>query len=315
MLKQATDPEHLPPNLTAEQVRTIQHSRIHAAKAKFDKVRAANNRSAKRGRFRRMAITVGLADEVMRQKAEVARLEQHNEKMQSELERVEVLVPGLTTTNEAVQAQQSTGLQQHGDGYGTMTTSSFFDQQSSNDCHATGSASYEPGSNALNIMLPPLTDLFGSPLSQQPKTGEASSSQANPSTATQTTAAQSFALALPTSSSPAAQQPSAPAPAIPPLDRSFLREAHDMRLQLIDAVRGNKLRALEFSCHEEIDAVVQRGRSIRALLGMADDDWDKWVAAPTTAGRRKRAVSEVEEEEEEMEGAGKKKGKKVAGRR
>ena len=79
------------------------------------------------------------------------------------------------------------------------------------------------------------------------------------------------------------------------------------------AVRGDRLRELGFGCHEEIDAVVQRGRQIRQMLGQRDDDWDKWVAAPAPLGRRKRAVTVDEDEdgEDDGEGGGKKKAKKA----
>ncbi|KAH8911505.1 hypothetical protein BR93DRAFT_965291 [Coniochaeta sp. PMI_546] len=298
ILRMATDPKQLPPNVTPQQAQIIQQTQVHLASAKFDKVREANNKSAKRGRYKRMATTVALADEIMRQKAEMKHLEEENDKLSDKLVRVESVMPGITNATEVIGGPQPTNMQQPAHGHGgfaSSATSSFFDE-ASQTFKSSASNNYESSqSNALGITLPTMTDVFGSPI-QHP----------NASAMTQSN---SFNLTLPSTSGTSTvptvkvddtnQDDPEDNPDEPDLslDRQFLREAHDMRLQLIDAVKGDKLHELGFGCHDEIDAVIQRGRRIRASLGMPDDDYDRWIPPVSNAGRRKRSADEPEEEE------------------
>ncbi|OIW28332.1 hypothetical protein CONLIGDRAFT_373372 [Coniochaeta ligniaria NRRL 30616] len=326
ILRMATDPKQLPPNVTPEQAHMITQTQVTLASAKFDKVREANNKSAKRGRYKRMATTVALADEILRQKAEMKTLRRENERLGDKLERVEGVMPGLADAAEVVHGEHqasSSAFDQFGQfGGGGGATSSFFDD-AAQSFDASGGSEYESSlPNALGIMMPDdMPDFFGGGPSQQPLP----SVEMSPSNA--------FGITLPSASTadtsttvPSEQpkeennsefnleaNPEAATPPPPPtltLDRQFLREAHDMRLQLIDAVKGGKLQELGFNCHEEIDAVIQRGRAIRAGLGQADDDWDRWVQPPSNVGRRpKRAVDEEDDGEEERprkKGKGKK---------
>lgn len=294
----ATDPKQLPPNVTPQQAQIIQQTQVHLASAKFDKVREANNKSAKRGRYKRMATTVALADEIMRQKAEMKHLEEENDKLSDKLVRVESVMPGITNATEVIGGPQPTNMQQPAHGHGgfaSSATSSFFDE-ASQTFKSSASNNYESSqSNALGITLPTMTDVFGSPI-QHPNASAMSQSN-------------SFNLTLPSNSGTSTvpsvkvddtnQDDPEDNPDEPDLslDRQFLREAHDMRLQLIDAVKGDKLHELGFGCHDEIDAVIQRGRRIRASLGMPDDDYDRWIPPVSNAGRRKRSADEPKEEE------------------
>jgi hypothetical protein len=291
----ATDPKQLPPNVTPEQAQILQQTQVQLASAKFDKVREANNKSAKRGRYKRMATTVVLADEIMRQKAEIKRLGVEKDTLNHKLERVESVMPGLTNATEVAHGSQLTDFNQHGH-HATNTTSSFFDK-ASQSFKSSGSPEYESShSNALGITLPTMSDLFGSPI-QQPQPSETAQSNA-------------FGLTLPSTSDMCTGPSEQPVEDTHQdnsednsdtsdlsLSRQSLREAHEMRLQLIDAVKGGKLHELGFGCHEEIDAIIQRGRRIRESLDMPDDDWDRWTPPAANVTRRKRCADAGEEEE------------------
>ncbi|KAJ9139243.1 hypothetical protein NKR19_g7547 [Coniochaeta hoffmannii] len=299
IMRQATDPNHLPPNITPEQAQFIQQAQIHAAKAKFDRVRDANNKSAKRGRYKRMATTVALADEILRQRAEMSRFEDEAQELSDRMERVEAVMPGITGLREVVHGEDSPFF---GGGRGGGESS-----EEQNQGYGDQTEVVVVGVLGITLPQPSMAeedeerDLFGSPVRQQqnvpaPRNGEdGGPAQSN-----------AFELALPSSEGPTTEELA--------LDRAFLKEAHEMRLQLIDAVRGDRLHELGFGCHDEIDAVVQRGRQIRQMLGQRDDDWDKWVAAPAPLGRRKRAltVDEDEDGEDDGDGGGRKRAKKAA---
>lgn len=306
-----TDPRQLPPNITPEQTRLLQQTQVHLASQKFDKVREANNKSAKRGRYKRMATTVALADEIMRQEAETKRLREENVSLNHKL------------AHGVVDGTQHTAFDQHNP-YTTGGTASYVDEASQ-----SFTSSYESShSNALGIILPSMSDLFGSP--DQPGPSTATSSQSNSfnlslsTTTTDTTADTSVVTSAVTSPQPAettqeqdsrspdsdhdADADGKPDEDTLELDPQFLREAQDMRRQLIDAVKGGKIHELGFGCHEEIEAVILRGRRIRESLGQSDDDWDRWtLPIATTLGRRKRsaaaaAATAAAADEEEGEG-------------
>ncbi|KAB5577907.1 hypothetical protein GE09DRAFT_1260800 [Coniochaeta sp. 2T2.1] len=372
ILKMATDPKLLPENCTPEEAGILQAASIHVASAKFNKVREANNKSAKRGRYKRMAATVSLADEVMRQKFELKKLREEK------IERVESVMPDITNIEEVHHGLPSVDPPQNNppqlvplyrqaydaglnssffnDGNQTGGSSSFFNagnqtgatssffndatqqydsgtqhfndgtqnfntgtQQynNANDQFIPSDCNYSSHDNALGIMQPNMSNLFGSPFNpnQSFDNFNTNNNYIDPtSNAFNNTLTFSPAAAGPSNLPNHSPQPDESASntgagahiPIPDninlsLHSSFMREAQEMRLQLIEAVRAGKLHALGFGCHEEIDAVVQRGRKIREMLGMSDPDWDGWKpsAQPSGSGRRKRTNAEVDVDEDE----------------
>ncbi|KAB5535380.1 hypothetical protein GE09DRAFT_1227363 [Coniochaeta sp. 2T2.1] len=373
VLKMATDPKQLPENCTPEEAGILQAASIHVASAKFNKVREANNKSAKRGRYKRMAATVSLADEVMRQKFELKKLREEKNELAEKIGRVESVMPGITNIEEvnhglpsidppqnnppqlvplyrqACDAGLSSSFFNDGNqsdasssffnaGNQTGATSSFFNDgnqqydsgtqhfndgaqqyNTASDLFIPSDYNYSSHDNPLGIMQPNMSDLFGSPFNsdQSFQPFDANNNYINP-----TSDACTNSLIFPPAaggSGPSNLPNSSPQPdesasntgagayiPIPDnvnlsLHSSFMREAQEMRLQLIDAVRAGKMHALGFGCHEEIDAVVQRGRKIREMLGLSDPDWDGWKpsAQPSGSGRRKRTNAEVDVDDDD----------------
>jgi hypothetical protein len=248
---------------------------VREATDKFSKVREANNKSAKRARFKKMATTVALADETLRLNGEVARLR--------------AIIARHTLGGAASSSMPRGSLNL---GMGSLL----------------GPMSYSPD---FGLGLNGMTNTLGGPTMPNPYALSAMSSS----------------LSLPAADNNADDN-NPPLPPCPTdhlvVDRGLVQDARDCRKQLIDALLTDKIRPLEFGCHEEIEGIIVRGREIRRLLGVADEQWDRWVppvegAPSTNGGRRRRREREDDggedgSDDEYVDGGkkGKGKGKKRA---
>jgi hypothetical protein len=273
------NPPGADPNRPAAEATPEQLHELQRAKDKFENTRAANNRSAKRGRFARMCHTVALADEVLRLTAETEQLRRQRDDLEARLQRAERFQALLLRPVPSV--------------------SDLPDPVFPGNAPARGAADNGNNHPAPNISDPDFVDRLFADTDQETRARHIDELVRDPNS--------EFGLELPDEADQAntngandrvdhAQDANTSSTDDLALHRRVLDHARDQRLQLIDAVRDGRLRGLGGDSHRVTAETVQRGRDIRARLRIVDEDWDMWRAGGDNGGgssRRKRVQSEV----------------------